>query len=369
MTTTSVSRVFNFSAVPAVLPLSVLQQIQDEMLSLPGVGSSVLEISHRSKDFDAILEDATTRLTRVMNIPDTHEVLFLQGGGAFQNMMIPANFITDPSQTADYIITGSWGKKSAGEVKHYGNLNVAFDSSESNFNRTPKPDELQLTPGAAYIHLTSNETIQGVQFHELPNVGDVPIVADKSSDILCEPIDISKYGMLYACAQKNAGVAGLTVVVIRKDLIERSGDRLPSYLSYAKHSGGGSRFNTPPTFGIYVTGLVAKWIEEEMGGLEAMAKTNRAKAKLIYDVVDASEGFYIGHVAEKSDRSIMNAVFKTATPETDAEFLNQAKEAGLTTLSGHRSLGGMRASIYNAMPTEGVEALASFMKDFAQSKS
>jgi len=361
--TTTVSRVFNFSAGPAVLPVPVLEQIRDEMLSLPGVGSSVLEISHRSKDFDTILEDADSRLRRVMSIPDDYEVLFLQGGGALQNVMIPANLITDPGQTADYIQTGAWGKKSAGEVRHYGNLNLAFDGADSNFNRLPQQSELSLTPNAAYVHLTSNETIQGIQFSDLPDCGDVPIVADQSSDIMCRPIDVSKYGLFYACAQKNAGVAGLTVVVVRKDLLERSGD-LPSYLSYAKHSAGGSRFNTPPSFGVYVTGLLCKWIEDA-GGLEAMEKLNLAKSKMIYDIVDSSEGFYTGHAADVADRSIMNAVFKLPTPEQDADFVAKAADAGLTTLKGHRSVGGIRASLYNAMPVEGVEALASFMKDYA----
>ena len=361
--TTIATRVFNFSAGPAVLPVPVLEQIRDEMLSLPGVGSSVLEISHRSKDFDAILEDADARLRRVMSIPDDYEVLFLQGGGALQNLMIPANLITDPGQTADYIQTGAWGKKSAGEVRHYGKLNLAFDGSESNFNRLPQQSELSLTPNAAYVHLTSNETIQGIQFTDLPDCGDVPIVADQSSDIMCRPIDVSKYGLFYACAQKNAGVAGLTVVVVRKDLLERSGD-LPSYLSYAKHSAGGSRFNTPPSFGVYVTGLLCKWIEDA-GGLKEMEKLNVAKSKMIYDIVDASEGFYIPHADSVADRSIMNVVFKLQTPEQDADFVAKAADAGLTTLKGHRSVGGIRASLYNAMPVEGVEALASFMKDYA----
>lgn len=362
--TTTVSRVFNFSAGPAILPVPVLEQIRDEMLSLPGVGSSVLEISHRSKDFDVVIEDAEARLRRVMNISDDYDVLFLQGGGAFQNVMIPANLITDPSQTADYIQTGSWGKKSAGEVRHYGNLNVAFDAGDTNYNRLPNASDLSLTPDAAYVHLTSNETIQGVQFSQLPETGGVPIAADMSSDILCRPIEVSSYGLLYACAQKNAGVAGLTVVVMRKDLVERSGD-LPSYLSYAKHAAGGSRFNTPPAFGIYVTGLVCKWLEEEIGGLEAMERQNLTKSKMLYDVIDSSEGFYQGHAATEADRSIMNVVFKLPTPEQDADFVAKAADAGMTTLKGHRSVGGIRASIYNAMPVEGVEALASFMKDYA----
>lgn len=363
-TSTSVSRVYNFSAGPAVLPLPVLEQIQEEMVSLPGVGSSILEISHRSKDFDAIIDDAVTRITDVLQIPDSHEVLFLQGGGALQNVMVAANLITDPGQTADYIITGSWGKKSAAEVHNYGKLNIAATTAESNFNHIPDQSELNLTADAAYVHITSNETIQGVQFRQPPQTGDVPIVADKSSDLFCEPINVADYGLFYACAQKNAGIAGLTVVVIRKDLIERSGEKMPSYLSYAKHSEGGSRFNTPCTFGIYVTGLICRWMQEEIGGLEKMAEVNQHKSGMLYDTIDGSDGFYIGH-AVPADRSTMNVTFKMATPDLDARFVQEAAKQGMTTLKGHRSVGGIRASIYNAMPVDGVKALADFMTDFA----
>ncbi len=363
MSTSTVSRVFNFSAGPATLPLTVLEQIKEEMLSLPGVGASVLEISHRSKDFDAILEDAETRIAQLIDMPDTHEVLFLQGGSALQNAMMPMNFLTDKSQTADLIVTGAWGKKTAAEVHRFGQLNVAWDGKESNYNRVPEAGELKFTKDAAYCHLTSNETIHGVQFRELPDAGS-PLVVDKSSDMFANPIDVSKYGMIYACAQKNAGVAGVNVIVIDKSLLERCDDRLPSYLDYSKHSKGGSRFNTPPTFAIYVTGLVCKWLQEEMGGLANVAKFNEAKAKLLYDVIDNSEGFYDGH-AKTSDRSVMNVVFKLADDEADTKFLEQAANAGMTTLKGHRSLGGIRASIYNAMPMEGVESLVEFMKDFA----
>ena len=364
MTTTSTNRVFNFSAGPATMPESVLQQIQDEMMALPGVGSSILEISHRSADFDTILDDARSAIQRVMNVPDTHEVLFIQGGGALQNIMIPANFCTPDAKTADYILTGAWGKKSSGEVKHYGDLNIAYDAGDTNFNHLPKQSDLKLTPGAAYVHLTTNETIHGIQFSSMPDTGDVPIVADKSSDIMCGPLDVSKYGLIYACAQKNAGTSGVTIVIVRKDLLSRSGDRLPSYLDYAKHSKAGSRFNTPPTFSIYATGLICKWLESK-GGVEKIEVENKHKSQLIYDVVDSSEGFYTGHVVNKAERSIMNCVFKMQSDELDAQFCAQAKDAGLTTLKGHRSLGGIRASIYNAMPVAGAEALAAFMKDFA----
>jgi phosphoserine aminotransferase len=364
-TTTAVSRVHNFSAGPAVLPVSVLQQIQDEMLALPGVGSSVLEISHRSKDFESILDDCNTRMRSLAGIPDTHEILYLQGGGALQNVMIPMNFITDPSQTADYIVSGSWGKKSADEVHRFGKLNVAWNGKATGFSRVPSQDELNLTPDAAYVHLTSNETIQGVQFPQLPDTAGVPIVADKSSDIFSAPIKMADYDLIYACAQKNLGVAGVTIVIVAKELLERCDNRLPTYLNYSKHAEAGSRLNTPTSFGIYVTGLVCKWLQEEMGGLESVEKFNRDKSQLIYDTIDKSDGFYSGHAAT-ADRSIMNVVFKMADDETDARFLSEAKSAGMTTLKGHRSIGGIRASVYNAMPREGVESLVAFMQDFAQ---
>jgi phosphoserine aminotransferase len=360
-----VSRVFNFSAGPAVLPLSVLEQIQAEMIALPGVGSSVLEISHRSKEFDEILEDAIQRIRALANVPTTHEILFLQGGAALQNAMIAANLITDPNQTADYILTGTWGQKSAEDVHHYGKLNVAWDGKASNYNRTPKDSELKLTPHAAYVHLTYNETIQGVQFSRLPNTSGVPIIADRSSDIFCAPLKVAEYGMIYACAQKNLGIAGVTILIVDRTLLARSGNRLPNYLNYALHAKNGSRYNTPPTFAIYVTGLVCRWLQDEMGGLEQIAQLNQRKADLLYDLIDASKGFYIGH-AEKSARSTMNVVFKMASEELDKRFLAEAQEQGMTALQGHRSVGGMRASIYNAMPLEGVRTLADFMQDFAK---
>ena len=364
MTTISqTKRVFNFSAGPAALPQSVLEQIRDELVCMPGVGASVMEISHRSADFDRVLDDAKSRVSRLLNLPEDYEVLFLQGGAALQNVMVPANLLTTPDQTADYIVTGNWGKKSAAEVKHYGKLNIAFDGANEGFTRLPTQEELSLTNDAAYCHLTSNETIQGVQFKKLPDTGSTPLVIDKSSDMFCGPIDVNHYGLIYACAQKNVGIAGVTMVILRKPLIERSGDRLPSYLSYAKHSKGGSRFNTPPTFAIYVTGLVCKWLEDEMGGLEAMQDLNRRKAKMLYDVIDANAGFYQAHAASDC-RSIMNVVFRMESDELNQKFLDEAANQSMTTLKGHRSIGGIRASIYNAMPLAGVEALAQFMQDF-----
>ena len=363
--TKTTSRAFNFSAGPAILPEVVLEQIQNEMLSLPGVGSSVLEISHRSKDFDEILNDATSRIAELTNLPDTHEVLFLQGGSALQNVMMPMNFLTEKTQTADVIVTGAWGKKTAAEVSRFGNLNIAWDGGDSGYNRAPQQNELQLTPKAAYCHLTSNETIHGVKYWDLPETGDVPLLVDKSSDLFSEPIDIEKYGLIYACAQKNAGIAGVNVLILKKELLDRCDDRLPSYLDYSKHSKAGSRFNTPPTFAIYVTGLVCKWLQEEKGGLASISQFNQDKASLLYKEIDQSNGFYSGHAA-KADRSIMNVVFTLQSEDLENQFLTEATEAGLTTLKGHRSLGGIRASIYNAMPMEGVESLAQFMADFAR---
>ena len=363
-TETLTKRCFNFSAGPAVLPESVLEQIQAEMMCLPGVGSSVLEISHRSPDFGHILNDARDRFRNVFAVPDTHDILFLQGGACLQNAMIPANLLIDQNQTADYLVTGTWGKKSSAEVHRFGKLHVAWSGADDNYFRVPKRDEIKWSESAAYAHFTSNETIQGVQFHTEPDVGDTPLVADMSSDVLCRPVDVSKYGLIYACAQKNSGVAGLTAVVIRKDLLERCSDRLPLYLNYAKHAAADSMANTPPTFAIYVLGLICKWLQEDIGGLEAMQKLNQEKSDLLYKVIDASNGFYTGH-ANPADRSIMNVVFTTPDADHDAKFIELAGKENMKTLKGHRSLGGIRASIYNALPLEGVQALASFMKDFA----
>ena len=364
-TDVSIKRVFNFSAGPAVLPLSVLQEIQRDMIALPDVGASVLEISHRSPAFVAILNDARNRLTNLLGVPDTHEVVFMQGGARLQNAMMPANFLTSPEDTADYIVTGNWGKNSAAEVKFYGNLNKAFDGAGDGFNRLPARDEINFSDNARYIHFTSNETIHGLQFKEPPSNGDVPLICDASSDFLSRPVNVSNYGMIYACAQKNAGTAGVTVCIISKELLERCGERNPSYLNYSKVAEKDSMLNTPPTFAIYVTGLVCKWLQEEVGGLEAIEKMNSDKARVLYDVIDNSDGFYKVHAANPEDRSVMNVVFKMASPEMDRKFLEQAAAENLTTLGGHRSIGGIRASIYNAMPREGVNALGQFMQDFA----
>lgn len=362
-TDTLTQRAFNFSAGPAVLPVSVLETIRDEMMCLPGVGSSILEISHRSADFGRILQDVKDRFRNVFSVPETHDILFLQGGSCLQNAMIPANLMTDKNQTGDYLVTGAWGKKSAAEVHRFGNLNIAWDGSANKYNQIPNSTDIKLTDNAAYLHFTSNETIHGVQFSNEPDSNGAPLVADMSSDIMCRPVDVSKYGLIYACAQKNSGVAGVTVIVMRKDLLERSSDRLPLYLNYAEHAAADSMKNTPPTFAIYVMGLVCKWLQEEIGGLEKMKALNEQKSNLLYDIVDDGD-FYSGHAA-LADRSIMNVVFTTPSAELDQKFIAQAADNNMTTLKGHRSLGGIRASIYNAMPVEGVQCLAQFMKDFA----
>ena len=365
-TQTAVSRAFNFSAGPAVLPVSVLQQIQEDLLALPGVGSSVMEISHRSPEFVEILNDARTRLVDLLQVPDSHEVLFMQGGARLQNAMIPMNLLTERSQTADYIVTGKWGQTSSQEVPRFGRLNLAWNGADSGFKRLPETREINFTPDASYIHFTSNETIHGVQFKLPPFNGDVPLISDSSSDFMCGPTDVSRYGMIYASAQKNAGIAGVTIVIIRKDLLERCGDRNPSYLDYAQQVKGGSMLNTPPTFAVYVSGLIFKWLQDQ-GGLDEILKINEAKAKLLYDVIDEDPEFYAGHVTHKPDRSLMNVVFKLNSQELDAKFVAEAQQEGLTALKGHRSLGGVRASIYNAMPVEGVRVLADFMRDFVKS--
>jgi phosphoserine aminotransferase len=364
-TETVTQRAFNFSAGPAVLPEVVLEQIRDEIVCLPGVGSSILEISHRGAHFGGIINDARDRLRAVLAVPESHEILFLQGGACLQNAMIPANLLVDDQQTADYVVTGSWGKKSASEVHRFGKLNVAWTGEPENFCRVPETAELQPGDKAAYLHFTSNETIQGVQFRSEPESAGAPLVADMSSDLLSRPVDVSRYGLFYACAQKNAGIAGLTVVVLDRELLDRCSDRLPLYLNYAKHSAAQSMANTPPTFAVYVLGLVCRWLQDEIGGLTAMQAINEKKSAMLYQVIDQSEGFYRGH-ARSSDRSRMNVVFTTPNPDLDSRFVQLAATENMTALKGHRSLGGIRASIYNAMPVQGVETLARFMKDFAE---
>lgn len=363
---TATERVFNFSAGPAALPLPVLQTIQRDLIALPGAGASILEISHRGPEYLAIQADAETRLRDLLAIPDNYRVLFLQGGSRLQFSMVPMNLL-GADQTADYILTGAWGKKALDEAKREGATATLWDGKEFNYDRLPQLSDLTPSDNSAYVHLTSNETIQGVQFHETPN-WDVPVVCDCSSDFLSRPIEIDRYGLIYACAQKNAGPSGVTVVIVRDDLLDRSGPNLPGYTSYKNHADEGSLYNTPPTFGVYVVGLVAKWLQEDVGGLTAMATRNDQKAQKLYEVVDQSNGFYAGH-AQPQDRSHMNVTFRLPNDDLQASFLAQANQLQLCSLKGHRSVGGIRASIYNAMPVEGVVQLRDFMLKFAESNA
>lgn len=355
-------RVFNFSAGPAVLPEPVLRQVQDELLSLPGAGASILEISHRSGEFVAILDEARLQLRRLLSIADDYDVLFVQGGGRLQFSMVPMNLM-GRGQTADYILTGSWGKSALEEAKKEGAVRIAWDGAATGYDRTPEGGDLNLEPLAAYVHVTSNETIEGVQFQQEPSTGDVPLVCDASSDFLSRPIPVSSYGLIYACAQKNIGPAGVTVVIIRKDLLKRSDPKLPGYLNYQIHADHDSLWNTPPTFAIYVLNLVARWIRDEFGDLAALERHNADKAAVLYDELDASAGFYRGH-AQRECRSAMNVTFRLADDKLTDLFVKEAKKHALDALKGHRSVGGVRASIYNAMPRAGVEALRDFMRDF-----
>ncbi len=353
-------RIHNFSAGPAVLPLPVLEEAQRDMLGLPGVGMSVMEISHRSKTFAEIFARAETGLRQLLGVPDNYHVLFLQGGASLQFSMIPINFLP-PEGSADYIITGSWGKKALKEAKRSGATNVAATTADGGFTRVPAVDELKLDPKAAYVHFTTNETIEGVEWKQEPEVGDVPLVADASSDILSHPIPVDKYAVIYAGAQKNMGPSGVTLVIIRDDLLKRIPDGLHTMLDYRTHVDNKSLYNTPNTWGIYIISLVCKWLTEK-GGLQAMHRENEAKAQMIYDAIDATD-FYRGH-ADPDSRSIMNVTFRLHSEELEKKFASEATAQGLDGLKGHRSVGGIRASIYNAFPVEGVEALVSFMKEF-----
>ena len=353
-------RIFNFSAGPAIMPVSVLEQIRDEMMSLPGVGMSVLEISHRSKVFDEIIQTAEAKLRSLMGIPDNYHVLFLQGGASLQFSMVPINLLP-ASGSADYIVTGVWSEKAVKEAKKVGTVKTAGTTKAENFSRIPNQSELTLDPDAAYVHFTSNNTIFGTEGRTEPEVGNVPLICDASSDILSRPVDVSKYGMIYAGAQKNIGPSGVTLVIVRDDLLAKIPDGLHTMLDYRTHVKDKSLYNTPPTFGIYVIGLVAKWLEG-LGGLAAMEKMNQEKAGILYDAIDASE-FYRG-TAEKNSRSLMNVCFRLPSEELEKDLIKQATAAGFDGLKGHRSVGGLRASIYNAFPKEGVAALVEFMKEF-----
>lgn len=361
-------RCLNFSAGPAALPLPVLEQVQSELVSAPGCGASILEISHRSKQFKEILADAEERLRDLLAIPANYRVLFLQGGARLQFSMVPMNLLGADSHAA-YLLSGSWGKKGLEQAKKVGATEIVWDGADTNYDRLPTDSEWSVDPKAAYLHITSNETIQGVQFAKDPTVAnDVPLVCDSSSDLLFRPVDVGQYGLIYACAQKNAGPAGVTLVIIREDLLERSQASLPGYLNYSEHAKEKSLYNTPPTFAIYVMGLVARWLQEEVGGLARMHERNLAKAKLLYDVIDESPDFYAGH-AQPADRSLMNVTFRLPSDELQAEFLAEAASHNMSGLAGHRSVGGIRASIYNAMPHANVETLRELMVDFRSRKA
>jgi phosphoserine aminotransferase len=357
-------RIYNFSAGPAVLPREVLEQARDELVNWQGCGMSVMEMSHRGKEYMGIQAQAEADLRELMGIPANYKVLFVQGGASSQFAMVPMNLLRGKA-SADYLNTGEWSKKAIKEAKKYGAVNVVASSEDKNFSYAPTQDAWKLDPNAAYVHYTPNETIGGVEIFWTPQTGDVPLVADMSSTILSRPMDVSKYGLIYAGAQKNIGPAGVTVVIARDDLIGQTVAGTPTMFDYKTHADNESMYNTPPTYGIYIAGLVFKLLKAK-GGLAAMEKTNRQKAGLLYDYLDAT-GFYNSPVA-RENRSLMNIPFTLKDAALDEDFLKGAKARGLVQLKGHRSVGGMRASIYNAMPVEGVQALVDYMKDFEKTR-
>ena len=357
------ARVYNFSAGPSMLPESVLKTAAAEMLDYKGTGQSVMEMSHRSKEYGAIITEAEALLREIMNIPDNYKVLFLQGGASTQFAAIPLNFMNG-SGKADYVITGQWAKKAAQEAARYGEVNIVASSADKTFSYIPKLDKSTFTPDADYFYICMNNTIYGTVYHELPETGDVPLIADISSCFLSEPLDVTKFGMLYGGAQKNVAPAGVTICIIREDLLGKARDICPTMLNYQIHADNGSMYNTPPCYTIYIMKLVLEWIKNEVGGLEKMKELNEKKAKILYDFLDSSELFKGTVVPE--DRSLMNVPFVTGDADLDAKFVAAAKDAGFINIKGHRTVGGMRASIYNAMPIEGVEKLVAFMKKFEE---
>lgn len=364
---TTVHRVYNFSAGPAVLPVEVIEEIQRDLVALPGVGMSILEISHRSKTFESILTQAEADVRTLAGVPSNYRVLFLQGGASLQFSMVPMNLF-DPDGTADYIDSGSWADKAAKEARKVGGVHIAASTKAEGYARIPPQEDLVLSPGAAYVHMTSNNTIEGTQYAELPDVGDCPLVSDASSDLFSRPIDVSRHALIYAGAQKNMGPAGVTLVILREDLLERSAAKrasLPTMLSYAVHAENKSLYNTPSSFAVYALGLVMKWLIR-LGGLAAIAEVNERKAARLYAEIDRS-GFYRG-VAQAGSRSAMNVTFRLPTEQLETLFVKESTAAGLDGLKGHRSVGGMRASIYNAFPEDGVDALVAFMREFERTQ-
>jgi len=354
------TRVFNFSAGPAVLPLTVLEEAQRDLMALPGVGMSVMEISHRSTTFEDLMHKAQDDIRALAEIPVNYKILMLQGGASLQFSMVPMNLL-GAGQTADYIDSGSWADKAVKEAQKVGKVNIAATTKGENYSRLPEPAEIKLTPGAAYVHMTSNNTIEGTQWKSLPNVGAAPLVSDTSSDMFSGPIDVARHAVIYAGAQKNLGPSGVTLVIIREDLLPRSADALPTMLSYKMQAENDSLYNTPNTFGIYILGLTMKYLRS-IGGLQAIAKVNQRKAAKLYAEIDRT-GFYRG-TARKQDRSLMNVTFRLSSEELEKLFVKESTAAGFDGLKGHRSVGGMRASIYNAFPEEGIDALVSFMREF-----
>lgn len=359
---TNNDRVFNFSAGPSMLPLNVIEDAAANLASYEGCGQSVMEMSHRSKEFGKIIEDAEANLRDIMNIPDNYKVMFLQGGGTLQFAMVPLNLLR-ASKKADYVVTGSWAKKAYKEACKFGDIRVIASSEEDTFSYIPKFTKEDIRPDADYVYVCYNNTIYGTHFSEIPDTGDIPLVADMSSCILSEEIDVSRFGLIFAGAQKNVGPAGVTIVIIREDLLGYADEKVPTYLDYKIHADNGSMYNTPPCFAIYMAGEVFKHIKK-MGGIKAMHDLDVEKAEKLYNYIDASD-FYHCPVAEE-DRSLMNVVFVTGDADMDKKFVAAAKEEGMVNLNGHRSIGGMRASIYNAMPMEGVDKLIAFMKKFAE---
>ncbi|MFW5759995.1 MAG: 3-phosphoserine/phosphohydroxythreonine transaminase [Cyclobacteriaceae bacterium] len=359
------ARVYNFSAGPAVLPEVVLEKAQAELTDYRGTGMSVMEMSHRSKAFDEIIKKAEADLRQLMEIPDNYKVLFLQGGASTQFAMVPLNLFATKKK-ADYVNTGSWSKKAIAEARKYGHVNVVASSEDKTFNYIPELKAEMFDPEADYVHITSNNTIYGTVFPELPPVGEVPLVADMSSNILSQYYEVKKFGLIYAGAQKNIAPAGVTIVIIREDLAANPLEVTPTMLRYSTHIENNSLFNTPPCFAIYMAGLVFEWLLEK-GGITAMEKQNREKAALLYEYLDRSDMFR--STVKGKDRSIMNIPFVTGNPELDAKFLKESEQAGFKTLKGHRSVGGMRASVYNAMPVQGVRDLVQFMRDFETKNS
>jgi phosphoserine aminotransferase len=353
-------RIYNFSAGPAVMPLPVLEEAQRDLVALPGAGMSVMEISHRSKTFEELLARAIADVRELAGVGDSYKVLMLQGGATLQFSMVPMNLL-GPGQTADYIDTGSWADKAAKEAKKVGAVNITGSTRADNYTRIPAASELRLTPRAAYVHITTNNTIEGTEWKEPPDVGEAPLVADASSNIFSRPMDFTRFGLIYAGAQKNLGPSGVTLVIVREDLLARSADSLPVMLNYKVQAENNSLYNTPPTFGVYILALTMKWLKS-LGGLQGIAAINQRKAAKLYAEIDRT-GFYRG-TAQKDSRSLMNVTFRLPSEELEKMFDKQATAAGLDGLKGHRSVGGMRASIYNAFPEDGIDALVEFMREF-----